>query len=458
MKFNKKSLLTLLVVPLLANLIFNLFTEQFYFSFQNSSAQQEIVSVFLALFIFIFYYFLGELLQPIFKTKYVSSSISIFWLSIFAFENIFILIFRNYRSQYIFITALVSYLLIAFFQYKKIKNLSKVIFSFLSMRIIFQIVNSNVNNLELFFNQLYTSDESRLWYPAISGIYNESYYQILTNNPYPGYGLLTSYIGAMNTFFLTGLSEFNYYLAINYLFIFLFVFLLYEICKRLETFVFLSSLFGIIILTSHWFTYVFFGSLLSEGISSFLFGVLFTELIRNKQIISYKKLNLLLIVSFGFLYYSRQFITSLVVLFVLYNFMTKRSKIYLFGLFPPILKIFQSNIFENTFIDPYINEDQLSTIYFNFGNVIKLIQQFILDKPVSYLVLVFILFVFLTRSEQENYFDFYLFIFLNTILVLALMIFLWDKSDVQSSYRYIMNVFYLLIYPLSSMVSQYLKG
>ena len=458
MKLSKKSILSLLVMPLFVNLIFNLFTEQFYFSFQNSSSQQELISVFLALFIFTFYYFLGNLLQPIFKTKYISSSISIFWVSIFAFENIFILFFRNYKSQFIFLFLLVSYLLISFFQSKKIKNLIKVIFSFIIMRIVFQIVNTYVSNLELFFNQLYTSDESRLWYPAISGIYNESYFQILTNNPYPGYGLLTSYIGAMNTFFLTGLSEFNYYLAINYLFIFLFAFFLYEICNRLEVFVFLSSLFGIIILTSHWFTYVFFGSLLSEGISSFLFGVLFTELIRNKQIISHKKLNAILLVSFSFLYYSRQFLTTLVVLFVLYKFITKRSNIYLLGLLPPILKIFQSNIFENTYIDPYINEGQLSTIYFNLGNVVKLIQQFILDKPVTYLVLVFIVFVFLNRTEQEIYLDFYLFIFLNTLLVVVLMIFIWDKSDVQSSYRYLMNIFYLILYPLSNMTNQFLRN
>lgn len=457
MKISKKFVLSFLITPLLANLLFNLFTEQFYFSFQNSSSQQEVLNMFLALFIFIFYYFLGKLLHPIFKTKYVSSSISIFWLSIFAFENLFILFFRNYRSQHVFIFALISYLLFSFFQSKSIKNLAKVILSFLSMRIMFQVLNLNVNSLDLFFSQLYTSDESRLWYPAISGIYNESYYQILTNNPYPGYGLLTSYIGAINTSYLTGLSEFKYYLAINYLFIFLFVYFLFEICKNFETFLFLSSLFGTIIFTSHWFTYVFFGSLLSEGISSFLFGVLFTELIRNKKIISYKKLNVFLVISFGFLYYSRQFITTLVVLFILYKFITKRSKIYLLGLFPPILKIYQSNIFDNTYVDPYINEDQLSSIYFNFGNIIKLIQQFVIDKPVTYLVLVFILFVFLTRAEQIIYLDFYLFIFLNAMLVFALMVFLWDKSDVQSSYRYLMNVFYLLIYPLSGMVTKFLK-
>ena len=116
---------------------------------------------------------------------------------------------------------------------------------------------------------------------ALESLYSGNYFNTLTNNPYPGYGLMTTYISAINTYFLIGSNDANF-LAINYLFIFLFITFLFEISKNKKVFLITSLSFASIIISNHWFTYIF-GSLLSECISSFCFGILISEIINNKS-------------------------------------------------------------------------------------------------------------------------------------------------------------------------------
>ena len=247
---------------------------------------------------------------------------------------------------------------------------------------------------------------------------------------------------------LIGFDTFQYYLAINYLFIFLFFTFIYEISKSKKSFIFLSVLFLSVILSSHWFTYVFFGSLLSEVISSFCFGVLFTEIVnrKNKQDIYF----VFLLFSFGFIYFSRQFISTLVVLFIIYQALKLKKISVLVGLYGFVLKILQSTILPNNTLDPYINEREFSNVAFNVENVLKMVKQFFIDKPVTYLVLVFFILTILNFKNQYKNIDYYLFLSTNVFLVVLLMIFIWRKDDVQSSYRYLLNTFYLIVYPMSS--------
>ena len=81
-----------------------------------------------------------------------------------------------------------------------------------------------------------------------------------------------------------------------------------------------------------------------------------------------------------------------------------------------------------------------------------MVQQFLLDKPITYFILIFLILILLTFKKQKMYSDLYLIILTNTLLVIFLMILFWQKSDVQSSYRYLMNIFYLLLYPCCNML------
>ena len=122
----------------------------------------------------------------------------------------------------------------------------------------------------------------------------------------------------------------------------------------------------------------------------------------------------------------------------------------LVGLYGFVLKILQSTILPNNTLDPYINEREFSNVAFNVENVLKMVKQFFIDKPVTYLVLVFFILTILNFKNQYKNIDYYLFLSTNVFLVVLLMIFIWRKDDVQSSYRYLLNTFYLIVYPMSS--------
>lgn len=300
---------------------------------------------------------------------------------------------------------------------------------------------------------VYTSDERRLWYPVLNSIFEENYFSTLTNNPYPGYGLFTSYVGSINTFILLGFKSFEYYIAINYLLMYLFFLFLYELSEEIKVFSYNLIIFIPLILSSHWFTYVFFGSLLSEGISSLCFGVMLTEVLNKNNSHKNRTVKSLIFLSIGCLVFTRQFISTIVLVFLVYLFIRKRDKIILLGAIPMFVKFMQSIFLPNTYLDPYINNEQLSDFVFNLNNFSKMILQFLIDKPVSYLYLMFLVLVVLNIKTQKKYLDYYLFFILNFVMVVCLMVFIWQKDDVQSSYRYIMNVFYLILYPMISMLN-----
>ena len=258
---NINLLVILLTIPLIINNLINFFSGRFYFGFQNTSGLVEFYNILIAFFMFLFYLHLGRLLQKIFKTEYITSSIVIFWLLLFGVDNT-LLIFTKLISfqQFIFF---IFVLLIIFLIVKKLdfQYLLKVIVSLVFLKLSLALIQYFYMNPVTLAENLFTSDEQILWYPALQGIFDSNYYSLLTNNPFPGYGLFTAYIGALNSFMLIGFEAFQYYLAINYLFIFLFFTFIYEICKSKKSFILLSILFLSVILSSHWFTYVFFGSI-----------------------------------------------------------------------------------------------------------------------------------------------------------------------------------------------------
>lgn len=452
-----QNIIFILLLPLGANLLLNIYNREFFFGFQNSSSTMELLNFFLAGLIFLVYLFLGVELKKILKTNLITTSIVIFWVCIFFLDNIFSFfpIGFSFKSYVAIISILILFLLKK--GGSKYIDIARILLLVLLVRLVFYILNLEFEILFLEQINLFTSDEDRLWYPAVSEIFNTNYRNILTNNPYSGYGLFTAYVGALNSFLLLGNVSFKYYLAINYLLIFLFFTFLYEISSEKKTFVFMSILFSNILLSSHWFTYVFFGSLLSEGISSFAFGVLLTELIRNKNLFSEKRTLGLIYFSFGFLYYTRQFLSTLVLMFILYKLIVFKNKYAVLGFFGFLVKILQSLLLPNTYLDPYINNDELSEISFNLLNVLKMVQQFLIDKPVTYFILVFLILILSVPKNQKIYFDLYLLILTNTLLVIFLMILFWQKSDVQSSYRYLMNIFYLLLYPCCDMLDDFFR-
>jgi len=450
LKSHKYIVIYLFPIPLILNLIKNILDNNFIFALQNSPKTLEFINLLIGFLLFIFYLNLGIFTKNITNLKYITTNIVVFWTFIFAIDNTLLFFTKSVNFDFYLYTLFITFLIFGFYKKAKIKHFIYMMLSIVFLQLFIDYLNNYNLRFILEIEEIFTSDERRLWYPVTQNIFENNYYSALTNNPFSGYGLFTSYVSALNSKLVIFNSIFSYALGINYLFIFLFFLFLFEISKNKITFLILTSVFLSIILTSSWFTYVFFGSLLSEAISSYCFGVLFTEIHLNKK--SERISFLLLLFSFGFLYFTRQFISVLVLIYLVYLIIRYKNLKFVVGFIPLLTKIIQSRLLPDTEIDPYINSTWLGNIYFNFGNIIKTFNQFFIDKPLTYLVLMFVVLSFLYMDNISKNYDFYVILILNTLFVFILMVFLWTKSDVQSSYRYILNVFYLMIYPLASII------
>ena len=452
----KTSIFYLLPAPLVLNLAINIFNGNFVFALQNSSASLEAINLLLGFCLYILYIFVGKVIKNILDLKYVMSGVAIFWLLLFSFDNVFIF-FTKYLNFYSWvITFFILFLIFCFIKKIDLKDIFLIFCLLFLIRYFVDYLFSQSIEITFLAENLFTTDESKLWLPATQIIFNENYFHVLTNNPYPGYGLFTSYVGALNSLVLLQSDDFKYLLGVNYVTIFLFFHFLYEVAKSKKTLLINYLIFSSILLTSSWFTYVFFGSLLSEGIASFCFGVLFTEIVNHNKKINNKFY--LVLYLFGFLYFTRQFLSVLVVIYLSYLFLRNKNFKYLIGLVPLVIKSLQSNFVPNVTFDAYINEGLLNELYFNFYNIPKTFKQFFIDKPITYFFLIFIFVILIYFKKIYNNIDFLSIISLNTLMVFALMVFFWNKSDVESSYRYLLSIFYLTIYPFSEILDSHFSN
>ena len=82
----------------------------------------------------------------------------------------------------------------------------------------------------------------------------------------------------------------------------------------------------------------------------------------------------------------------------------------------------------------------------NFQNIINIIQQFLIDRPMSYFIfIVFMIFLYLFFQSGIYDKDLLLLILTNTILVFLLYIFVWTNVEYESSYRYLLNIFHIIL-------------
>ena len=72
-----QNIIFILLLPLGANLLLNIYNREFFFGFQNSSSTMELLNFFLAGLIFLVYFFLGVELKKILKTNLITTSIAV---------------------------------------------------------------------------------------------------------------------------------------------------------------------------------------------------------------------------------------------------------------------------------------------------------------------------------------------------------------------------------------------
>ena len=82
----------------------------------------------------------------------------------------------------------------------------------------------------------------------------------------------------------------------------------------------------------------------------------------------------------------------------------------------------------------------------NFNNTLQIIYQFFIDKPTSYIYLcLIILTIFNFKNMSSQYFIPTFVVFLNFVFVNLLYISYWQNIEIDSSYRYINIVIYIVL-------------
>lgn len=450
-KINFKFFTFILFSPIFVNLFYNLFFEKKIFKF-DIYYFWNVVSIFIMFFNL---YLIGRLIKKSLDLPTISFSVCIFLTSFYIFEYTLLPLTKNISFK---ISATVVVLLWLFYlTFSKKTNskeiilvlilisLSRVFYTFLVENNILHI-GSNFLTQNLDIVNSVNGDEGYFWFPTTATLFDNNYYTANQVSPIGGYGFLIQHITATLHYLFFDLSSFTYFSITKNVFLLLMFLFISEISTSRNLKYFFSCVVLFIIFSSHWFRYMFFDSLLGEGIASYLIGS--TICIKyNKKYLYYQ------IFLLSFLIYSKQFISSIALIFSFYLLFQHRKKMkyYIFTYYHLMLTflyyfMFKNNIVWSFYLDTTFGNKETTT-YPKFINFFNIIKQFSLDRPISYFLAIIILtYIYNIYRKKPILNNAEKIILLNTFLVFFLYIFLWKEVEFESSYRYLLNTFYLIIY------------
>lgn len=457
----KKNLILIFSIPIVLNYVINLITNS---NFLNNFNIVKLVSFILGT---IFFLNLSQMLNKIFAFGGKALSLVYFLSSFFVFDVIFLFITKNISFKYniIFISSI--WIVLFLYKSKNLIDLFKISFLFFVYRIFnFFFIDNLVNNST--YKELNT-DVPVQWFKLSSLIYENNYFFALQNNLIPGQGLLPSYIQALllQIGFNTEIFQFiqiNSYLFLSFSILFITDLKISKKNKILTSLTLTTFLFN-----NDWLKYLLINSLMIEGIVSFFIGVLIFNYLRMSKIQNLKSFFFFL--TFGGMVLTKNFI-SLISLIVIISsiFFIKRNYYILAGFL-----VFGANLaYQNIYFLSYQNFAYTSEIPFrdllfdllffrnlDFINIYDIINQLLIDKPISYLIFIFLsvnLIDILNNKKQFSQEIFILlFVLTNYVLINLLYISYWKNVEIESSYRYFISCFHLIFSSLIIHLSKFEK-
>ena len=448
--FTKKNLLSFIFLILFLNFLTNIFTG----SSSGILNQLNIYKLVSFLISSLLYFFIAKNINSALHLNSLSLSISYFFISFFLFDTLLLLLQITIHKDLSFV--LITFLWIAFFMYKKkYVNLFLLTIIYLVLRIynnLFLVNLLNNNN----FKELNT-DVTVQWLPIAESIYQDGYFFAFTNNFIENQSLLPSYIQSLIFKINFNLSVFEFIQPNSYLVLFLtiLIFIDLEISKKNRALT--IGVFFLLIINNEWLFYLISNSLMLEGIVGFLF----TGFIINykKYLLNNNKYQYLYFLFFGCLVLTKQFISLLsLIIIVLSLLVVMKNSSVLFSFIPLLIDYLTKLILSlSTSIVTY--SDGLSytsiikdVLFFNnleLNNIILILGQVFIDKPLTLILVIYFLsnFIYIYKTKKIfniNLIYFYIGIF-NFLFIFILYITYWKNIEIQSSYRYVVNLFSLYL-------------
>ena len=300
-------------------------------------------------------------------------------------------------------------------------------------------------------------DVKDIHYTHVKNIYEYSYFYSMNNPRLEGYPQISAYIQSLlnqisiNTETFSHLSS-----SINVLFL-LFILFFYEIelTKRSKTI--LISLFAILIFNSQWLKFLFIDSLMTEGVLSYLFAVLFFSCLKQLDFLS--KSSYLIFFLMGLLYLSKQFFSILAIsLIIIFTFKKSTRKYAFLGYFGIFLKeIRQLFFFRDIEKDYHLKEVDLVDTFFDLlflrdlkiNNIATIFKNLSVDIPILilfvYLLLLTFVYFWFFRFRDEKIIISAATIYLNFLLIFILYITIWRTMELETPIRYMLNLLPIIL-------------
>ena len=461
-KIISENLFLALCIPIFLNFCINMLQNNeslFHFYIKNF---HHLFSLVLAC---VFFYIITYEINNLLNVNSLSLSLAYFLSSFFLVEYISISFgIKIFNNINVFHYLTLLFWLIIFVSKKiKLQNLFTIIASYTGL-IIYNFYNFETIRTVLNYKELNTDVENQ-WFQITQKIHSEGLFEAFINNIIQGQGLYISHI--QSTIFKINfpLKDFEYIRVNSNIFLFFALFLFFDLQIKFKNKIILSLLYFCVVLNSDWLTYLFVDSLMLEGIV----GLIFCSFLVNLEKFQNRKINLnsiIFFLFFGCLLLSKQFISLIVLLFVIYLLFVKKylnafSSLFIYILDKLYLKIF----FENNVSFEYLDGrsvlglivDLITLNNLDISVVQKIIYELLKDRIVSYLFIIFVLlnlYSIILGKDTKNLF--YL-VLINILLIAILYISWWKNIEVQSSYRYFLNFFYVLISSIALNIDQLFK-
>lgn len=448
--FTKKNILGLIFLILFLNFLTNNLTGSSS-GILNQLNIHKLGSFLISSFL---YFFIARNINEVLHLNSMSLSISYFFISFFLFEMLLSLMQITTHRDLSFV--LITLLWVAFFIYKE-KYID--IFFFSIVYAILRIYN-NLFLVNLLYNNNFkelNTDVTVQWLPIAESIYQDGYFFVFTNNIIENQSLLPSYIQTLIFKINFNLSMFEFIQPNSYLVVFLtiLIFIDLEISKKNKTLT--IGIFLLLIINNEWLFYLISNSLMLEGIV----GYLFTAFMINykKFILNHNKYQGLYFLFLGCLVLTKQFISLLSLIIIILSLLVVRKNSKVLLSFIPLLidyltkLILSLNTSIVTYADGLNYTDIIKDILFfnnlELNNIILILGQLFIDKPLTLLLLIYFLsnFIYIYKTKKIislNLIYFYIGIS-NFLFIFILYITYWKNIEIQSSYRYVVNLFSLYL-------------
>jgi len=440
----KKNFYFLLIVPVLINLISNLFLGNFLYEYFYT------YNVISSLLMFLFFYSIGYSFKSINKKMTITFGIITYLFSYFILESIALFFYTGINLDITFL--LTNFLWFIYFIFL-LDNKKLLIINFFLYFLMFYFNNQFVDLMTV--NANLSMDVANVFFPNTLNIYEKSYYISISEPVMLGYPQFMSYIDALIFKISFGLKNYYYFMSSSFLFIWLYLLLFHEIKTSNKNKLFVSLFFIFLISNSSWLQFLFTSSLMSERIAGYLFaGILLTLFSVEKP--SFTEISFIYFI-LSFVYLTKQFFSVIVLISIVWFYFNKHFRKAIIFLTSALVI---NEIAYRTYFLAIPQEHHLRQIDMRdtlldllllrdlrLQNILEIFKNLWIDKPMTYLILIFFTsYIYAVyRKKVDLELNTYFFASLaNLLFILILYVSAWRQMELESPIRYIYS--FLIVY------------